>query len=54
MNTINDPAIAGGMNMALPLAGKKGLVTGIANDKSIAFAVAKAIVASGVFALPAM
>jgi len=27
----------------LPLAGTKGLVTGIANDKSIAFAVAKAI-----------
>jgi enoyl-[acyl-carrier protein] reductase I len=27
----------------LPLAGKKGLITGIANDKSIAFAVAKAI-----------
>lgn len=27
----------------LPLAGKKGLITGIANDKSIAFAVAKAV-----------
>lgn len=27
----------------LPLAGKKGLITGVANDKSIAFAVAKAI-----------
>ena len=32
---------------SLPLAGKKGLITGIANDKSIAFAVAKAIVAQG-------
>ena len=31
----------------LPLAGKKGLVTGIANDKSIAYAVAKAIVDLG-------
>lgn len=31
----------------LPLAGKKGLITGIANDKSIAFAVAKAIRALG-------
>lgn len=31
----------------LPLAGKKGLITGIANDKSIAYAVAKAIVALG-------
>ncbi|MCK6392028.1 MAG: SDR family oxidoreductase, partial [Azonexus sp.] len=28
---------------SLPLAGKKGLITGIANDKSIAYAVAKAI-----------
>ncbi len=31
----------------LPLAGKKGLITGIANDKSIAYAVAKAIVELG-------
>ncbi len=30
-------------NSLLPLAGKKGLVTGVANDKSIAYAVAKAI-----------
>ena len=30
-----------------PLAGKKGLITGIANDKSIAYAVAKAIYAQG-------
>ncbi|MCL2525429.1 MAG: enoyl-ACP reductase FabI [Betaproteobacteria bacterium] len=34
-------------NPLLPLAGKKGLITGIANDKSIAYAVAKAIVALG-------
>jgi enoyl-[acyl-carrier protein] reductase I len=34
-------------NPALPLAGKKGLITGIANDKSIAFAVAKAVRALG-------
>ena len=34
-------------NAALPLAGKKGLITGIANDKSIAYAVAKAIVDLG-------
>lgn len=34
-------------NSGLPLAGKKGLITGVANDKSIAFAVAKAIVALG-------
>ncbi|TVQ69504.1 MAG: enoyl-[acyl-carrier-protein] reductase FabI [Oceanospirillales bacterium] len=32
---------------SLSLAGKKGLITGIANDKSIAFAVAKAIVELG-------
>ncbi len=32
---------------ALPLAGKKGIVTGIANDKSIAYAVARAIVELG-------
>lgn len=31
----------------LPLAGKKGLITGIANDKSIAYAVARAIRALG-------
>jgi enoyl-[acyl-carrier protein] reductase I len=30
-----------------PLAGKKGLITGVANDKSIAFAVAKAMRALG-------
>ena len=34
-------------NILLPLAGKKGLITGIANDKSIAYAVAKAVVALG-------
>jgi enoyl-[acyl-carrier protein] reductase I len=38
------PAIS---NPLLPLAGKKGLITGIANDKSIAFAVAKAVRALG-------
>lgn len=31
----------------LPLAGKKGIITGIANDKSIAYAVAKAVRALG-------
>jgi enoyl-[acyl-carrier protein] reductase I len=40
----NTPAQTGSY---LPLAGKKGLITGIANDKSIAFAVAKAIRALG-------
>ncbi len=34
-------------NPLLPLAGKKGLITGVANDKSIAFAVAKAVRALG-------
>jgi len=34
-------------SQALPLAGKKGLVTGIANDKSIAYAVARALRAQG-------
>ena len=32
---------------ALPMAGKKGLITGIANDKSIAYAVAKSLRALG-------
>jgi enoyl-[acyl-carrier protein] reductase I len=43
MNTINEqsPLVQAGNH--LPLAGKKGLITGVANDKSIAFAVAKAI-----------
>ena len=47
MNSITDTSATAAMNVALPLAGKKGLITGIANDKSIAFAVAKAIVALG-------
>ena len=47
MNSITDTAATADTRIALPLAGKKGLVTGIANDKSIAFAVAKAIVALG-------
>ncbi len=34
-------------NPLLPLAGKKGLITGVANDKSIAYAVAKAARALG-------
>lgn len=47
MNTINEQSPLAGMNTLLPLAGKKGLITGVANDKSIAFAVAKAIRALG-------
>ena len=47
MNTINEQSPLGSMNALLPLAGKKGLITGVANDKSIAFAVAKAIRALG-------
>ena len=42
MNTITEKAPTAEVNPLLPLAGKKGLITGIANDKSIAFAVAKA------------
>ena len=47
MNTINEQSPVASMNTLLPLAGKKGLITGVANDKSIAFAVAKAIRALG-------
>ncbi|MBI2276113.1 MAG: enoyl-ACP reductase FabI [Dechloromonas sp.] len=47
MNTITEPLTPAQTASLLPLAGKKGLITGIANDKSIAFAVAKAIVALG-------
>ena len=43
MNTINEQSPLVKTNPLLPLAGKKGLITGVANDKSIAFAVAKAI-----------
>ena len=42
MNTLSDPSFVAQANHLLPLAGKKGLITGIANDKSIAYAVAKA------------
>ncbi len=35
------------LNGALPMAGKKGLITGIANDKSIAYAVAKVLRSQG-------
>lgn len=43
MNTNNDQSTLAQTSTYLPLAGKKGLITGIANDKSIAFAVAKAV-----------
>ena len=43
MNTINEQSALAQTGHFLPLAGKKGLITGIANDKSIAFAVAKAV-----------
>lgn len=46
MNTITDQDKLGQI-VNLPLAGKKGLITGIANDKSIAYAVAKAVRALG-------
>lgn len=47
MNAITENIPSTTANTALPLAGKKGLITGIANDKSIAFAVAKAVRALG-------
>ena len=47
MNTVNEAFAAPATTMALPLAGKKGLITGVANDKSIAYAVAKAVRALG-------
>jgi enoyl-[acyl-carrier protein] reductase I len=47
MNTVNEAFAVPGTTMALPLAGKKGLITGVANDKSIAYAVAKAVRALG-------
>lgn len=43
MNTISEQSPLAPASTFLPLAGKKGLITGIANDKSIAFAVAKAV-----------
>ena len=47
MNAITEQTNLSQINPALPLAGKKGLITGIANDKSIAYAVAKAVRALG-------
>lgn len=47
MNILNEQFPLAGNTMALPLAGKKGLITGVANDKSIAYAVAKAVRALG-------
>jgi enoyl-[acyl-carrier protein] reductase I len=47
MNAINENPSAAESMFGRPLAGKKGLITGIANDKSIAYAVAKAVTALG-------
>ena len=47
MNAITENTPSAAINPMLPLAGKKGLITGVANDKSIAFAVAKAVRALG-------
>ncbi|MDP3439464.1 MAG: enoyl-ACP reductase FabI [Azonexus sp.] len=47
MNAIIEKSPSTVATPGLPLAGKKGLITGIANDKSIAFAVAKAVRALG-------
>lgn len=47
MNTISEHLSPMPDTLALPLAGKKGLITGVANDKSIAYAVAKAVRALG-------
>lgn len=47
MNSMNEQTSVAGASPALPLAGKKGLITGVANDKSIAYAVAKAVRALG-------
>jgi enoyl-[acyl-carrier protein] reductase I len=47
MNILNEQIPLASNTMALPLAGKKGLITGVANDKSIAYAVAKAVRALG-------
>jgi enoyl-[acyl-carrier protein] reductase I len=43
MNILSESNNLAQANPGLSLAGKKGLITGIANDKSIAFAVAKAV-----------
>lgn len=42
MNNLSEISPVTLASPSLPLAGKKGLITGIANDKSIAYAVAKA------------
>lgn len=47
MNTMTEQSALTHSHHLLPLAGKKGLITGIANDKSIAYAVAKAVTALG-------
>ena len=47
MNMMNDVAPLAEAFQHLPLAGKKGLITGVANDKSIAYAVAQAVRAQG-------
>lgn len=47
MNMMNEQAPLAKASSLLPLAGKKGLITGIANDKSIAYAVAQAVRAQG-------
>ncbi|WP_228276396.1 enoyl-ACP reductase FabI [Dechloromonas sp. H13] len=47
MNSMNEQTSVAGASPVLPLAGKKGLITGVANDKSIAYAVAKAVRALG-------
>jgi enoyl-[acyl-carrier protein] reductase I len=43
MNTMSEQISLAQTSQRLPLAGKTGLITGVANDKSIAFAVAKAV-----------
>ena len=47
MNAITEPTPLSNNALVLPLAGKKGLITGVANDKSIAYAVARAVRALG-------
>ena len=47
MNAITEPTTLSNNALVLPLAGKKGLITGVANDKSIAYAVARAVRALG-------
>jgi len=47
MNMMNEQLALEQTRILQPLAGKKGLITGIANDKSIAYAVAQAVRAQG-------